>query len=130
MFVNEYDLPELKLADSTKVLYDATEEARILKAPKSSSGEYDFQQQMEDGKGEFFFLFKENVDRAQKVFQDIAGDKPTISIFRIGAVLSEFGLRITNADIDDIIQQLEMKDAMDVSFSEAVDIANYLAGDM
>ena len=129
MFVNEYDLPELKLADSTKVLYDAIAETRVLKAPKSSRG-YDFQQQMEDRKGELQFLFKENVDRAQKVFQEIAGDKPIISIFRLGAVLNEFGLTITNADIDDIIQQLEMKDTMDVSFSEAVDIANYLAGDM
>ena len=85
---------------------------------------------MEEGKGNSPFIFKENLERAQKAFQQIAGDNLTISIFRLGEVLNEFGLTITSADIDDIIQQLEMKDAMDVSFSEAVDIANYLAGDM
>lgn len=116
------------MADSAKVLRDATAETRILKAPISSL-DYDFEQMIEEGKGNSPFLFRENMERAQKAFQRIAGDSSTISIFRLGEVLNEFGLTITNTDIDDIIQQLEMKDAMDVSFSEAVDIANYLAGD-
>lgn len=125
MFVNEYDLPELKLSDPAKVLSAASTELRLRGA--APIDDFDFAQSAEGAAP--FLLQRESVDNAQKVFYNISNGKHTISIFRLGEVLNEFGLTINSNDVNDIIQQLEMKETMDITFSEAIDIANFIAGE-
>lgn len=127
MFLNAYDLPELQLANPTQVLSKAASQLKLSEALKADEIPYN---ESGDGpaRGEML-LFRESMERAEEIFNEIAYGKPTISIFRLGMILREFGLTITNSDVDDIVAQLEMKDAMDITFSEAIDIANFLASE-
>ena len=68
----------------------------------------------------------EYLDKALAVFNDLSEDQETIMIFKLGEVLKHLGLNILPEDINEIITQLEMKDAMYISFSEAVEIAIYI----
>ena len=56
----------------------------------------------------------------------LAPGKQGISIYRIEDVLHELGLNLNSNDITEIITQLELKDTLDVSFTEAVEIASYI----
>ena len=55
-----------------------------------------------------------------------SNSQQTISIYQMGEVLEQLGLNITSEDIDEIVVQLEMKEANDISFSEAVEVAIYI----
>jgi len=127
MFVNEYELPALELADPGKVLSKAMLEIKLKET--SNNENLDGAEEPATASGAPSMLFRESIERAEAVFLDISAGKSTISIFRLGSILFEFGLKLSDEDVEDIIAQLEMKDALDITFSEAIDIANYLASE-
>lgn len=112
-----YGLPELALADPASVIDRSLAEVRMSKLQNST---------LHDTPNFGGVIEAEYLDKALAVFNELSEDQETIMIFKLGEVLKHLGLNILPEDINEIITQLEMKDAMDVSFSEAVEIAIYI----
>lgn len=119
VFHNKFQLPSLTLADSDKVLDVAVSEVRMNSLNKSHSATRLPQN----------LISKVALEAADAAFNRIAQEEGTphaVSIYHMGEVLLQLGLNLTEADIRDIVEQLEVKDTMEVSFSEAVEIATFI----
>ncbi len=122
LFHNEFKLPGLTLADPTGIIDIAVSDVRMQSIRKSHAGP-------EDGADGIYStqIPAQSLERARKVFHNLSNEATqTISIYRLADVLYELGLSLGAADITEIVSQLELKDTLDVSFSEAVEIASYI----
>jgi len=127
MFHNEFKLPGLTLADPTGIIDIAVSDVRMQSIRRSHASP-------EDGAEGIYStqIPAQSLERARKVFHGLtngngnSNEAQTISIYRLADVLYELGLSLTAADITEIVTQLELKDTLDVSFSEAVEIASYI----
>lgn len=123
MFHNEFKLPGLTLADPNGIIDIAVSDVRMQSIRRSHAGP-------EDGAEGIYStqIPAQALEKARKVFHSLtnSSEAQSISIYRLADVLYELGLSLTAADITEIVTQLELKDTLDVSFSEAVEIASYI----
>jgi Ca2+-binding EF-hand superfamily protein len=118
MYHNEFQLPSLTLADPTGLIDLAVSEVRMNSVHRN---------QRESSSKQQAFIRPLALEKAQKVFNSIMPPgKQGVSIYRLGEVLSELGLNLNASDVTEIVSQLELKDTLDVSFAEAVEIAAYI----
>jgi Ca2+-binding EF-hand superfamily protein len=117
MYHNEFQLPGLTLADPTGLIDLAVSEVRMNSVHRNKH----------DSSSKQTFIRPQALEKAQKVFNSIVpAGKQGVSIYRLGEVLLELGLNLNASDVTEIVSQLELKDTLDVSFAEAVEIATYI----
>jgi Ca2+-binding EF-hand superfamily protein len=119
MFHNEFQLPSLTLADPTGVIDLAVSDVRMNSVHHTTD--------LGDS-AKAAFIRPYALERAHKVFNSLTerGKPGLLSIYRLNDVLHELGLDLNASDVTEVITQLELKDTMDVSFAEAVEIATYI----
>ncbi|KAJ1436081.1 hypothetical protein B484DRAFT_325311 [Ochromonadaceae sp. CCMP2298] len=117
IFQNEFLLPGLTLANPTKIIDIAVSDVRMNSLHKSYAQEDSGQ----------VYIRPEALEHALAVFNKITrGDSHVISIYEITDVMHELGLNLSSSDIQEIITQLQVKDTMELSFAEAVEIATFI----
>jgi Ca2+-binding EF-hand superfamily protein len=115
LYQNEFQLPGLTLANPTKIIDIAVSDVRMNSLHKAYA---------QEGAQ---VIRPESLEQALVVFNNITrGDNHVISIYQITDVMHELGLSLTAADIQEIITQLEVKDTMELSFAETVEIATFI----
>lgn len=125
LYHNEFQLPSLTLADPTGLIDLAVSDVRMNSVHHAAAFE-------EGGSGggsvKPSFIRPYALERALKVFNSLTevGKLGVLSIYRLGDVLYELGLSLNATDVTEVIAQLELKDTLDVSFAEAVEIATYI----
>lgn len=116
MYYNEFQLPSLKLADPTGIIDLAVSDVRMNSVNHA-----------EANTSQRAYIRPYALERAHKVFNaSLDAGKTGVSIYRLSDVLQELNLNLSAADVTEIISQLELKDTLDVSFAEAVEIATYI----
>lgn len=117
MYHNEFQLPGLTLANPEGLIDLAVSEVRMNSVHHTAHNDNTSQS----------YIRPYALEKAHKMFNSLlAPGKQGISIYRLEEVLHELGLNLTSSDITEIISQLELKDTLDVSFTEAVEIASYI----
>ena len=116
MFYNEFNLPELALSNSRSVVDMAISEVRMNSLNKSlvrlSTPQVRINTDLIDVAREKFYLLTKGGE--------------TLSIYESKVVFGDLGLMVTQEDIDDIIEQLQMSETLDISFTELVELAAYI----
>lgn len=115
---NDFKLPGLTLADPNEVIDIAVSDVRMNSVHRN---------EVEEGTRQSY-IRPYALEKAHKVFKSVASkvDKQVISIYRLSEVLFELGLDLNASDVAEITSQLELKDTLDISFAEAVEIASYI----
>lgn len=129
IFHNAFQLPALEVANPTGLLDLAVSEVRMSSLHKSHSRLNTSSSSSSAGfvQPDWHCISAEALERANETFKSIATDETqSISIYRMDEVLQQLGLNLTSADIIEIINQLEVKDTFDISFSETVEIATFI----
>jgi len=123
IYYNEFSLPSLGLANPRQILDLAISEVRMNSLNKS------FVRQSTPCS----VINPRNMEAAKLKFQEFCRteggggvDCDTISIYQSKPIFNELGLNVSVTDIDDIIEQLQIKDTVDISFAEVVEIATYI----
>jgi hypothetical protein len=124
LYHNEFSLPELGLANPRGIVDLAVSEVRLSSLNKSFTRL----------STPFSAINTSNMECAKERFQELnsaqgEGQSETVSIYQSKAVFAELGLNLSAADIDDIIGQLELRDSLQISFTEVVEIAAYIHGE-
>lgn len=116
MFYNEFSLPELGLHNSRGVVDMAISEVRMNSLNKSlvrlSTPQVKINTDLVNIAREKFYLLTKGGE--------------TLSIYETKVVFSDLGLNVTQEDIDDIIEQLQLTDTLEISFTELVELAAYI----
>lgn len=144
MYHNEFSLPCLGLANSAAIVDVAISDVRLRSLNKSysqlnaqsstlHSNDYEADNEImnERSATRNVQIRPESLEKANKVFNSLATvdsgmQVRVVSIYKIAEVLNELGLNISEPDIEDIVGQLQMEETLDVSFSEAVEIATFI----
>jgi len=115
-YYNEFTLPVLGLDNPRSVVDMAISEVRVQSLNKS-----------------FVRLSTPQVkintalmDTARVKFYELTAGQETVSIYEAKPVFTELGLNVTSEDIDDIIEQLQLSEMLDISFTELVELASYI----
>jgi hypothetical protein len=124
LYHNEFNLPELGLANPRGIVDLAVSEVRMNSLNKSFTRL----------STPFSVINTGNMECAKERFHELnsaqgESQSETISIYQSKPVFAELGLNLSAADIDDIIGQLELRDSLDISFTEVVEIAAYIHGE-
>lgn len=119
LYHNDFQLPGLTLADPNEVIDIAVSDVRMNSVHKSHGTE-------EGNKQTYIRPYA--LEKAHKIFKSVSSkaDQQVISIYRLSEVLFELGLDLNASDVAEITAQLELKDTLDISFAEAVEIATYI----
>lgn len=113
LYLNDFSIPELGIANPKGIIDIATSEVRLKSLEKNG--------------GVSAAITKDNLEKANEIFSSYAADG-LITLDYLGGVLYALGLKLSDFDVNEIINQLELKDTQDVSFTEAVEIAAYVSG--
>ena len=120
MYHNEFQLPGLTLADANGIIDVAVSEVRMSSLHHNTN-------EISTSMKCSTYIRPYALERAHKVYNSmIQQGKSGVSIYRLSEVLSELGLNMSTADVTEIVAQLELKDTLEVSFAEAVEIATYI----
>ena len=119
LYHNDFQLPGLTLADPNGIIDIAVSDVRM----NSVHRPYEL-----EGGAKQSYIRPHALEKAHKIFKSVASksDQQVISIYRLAEVLYELGLDLNASDIAEITAQLELKDTLDISFAEAVEIATYI----
>ena len=120
--VNEFELPSLYLANPNGVLDVVVSEIRMDALHRGHSrGGYPSEQPVQ------IVIDQESLEQANKVFNELANpDTNLMPAYRIGDVLHELGLYLSDQDIYDVVTQLKIPEYLEISFSETVEIGTYI----
>lgn len=118
---NEFELPPLYLANPNGVLDIIVSEIRMDALHRGHSRGYQPEQPVE------LIIDQQSLEQANKVFNELSNpDTNLMPAYRIGDVLHELGLYLSDQDIYEVITQLKIPEYLEISFSETVEIGTYI----
>jgi hypothetical protein len=127
MVHNDFQLPDLKLADPTGLIDIAVSDVRMNSLHNSHGGMQQMESLEQTSSYAHAYIQPHALEKAHALFNSICvTGTHAISIYRLADVLYELGLNLGAHDITEIISQLELKDTLDLSFAEAVEIATFI----